>query len=206
VRDADRVRLSHVLHGRPGYPFCLRIEAEYRLHPDNGLQVIVTASNPGSRPAPYGIGSHPYLTAGAPVIDECELTLPAASWLPTTKRGIPAGPPESVEDSGFDFRQPRPIGGTRLDHAFTALLRGDDGRAWVRLAGPHGAALLWAGPGYRWLQVFTGDPLDEPHRRRALAVEPMTCPPNAFVTGTDLITIEPGGGVRHEWGVRAALD
>jgi aldose 1-epimerase len=203
ARDAGRVLLSHVLHGRSGYPFCLRIEAEYRLHGDDGLRVSVTASNPGTSPAPYGTGAHPYLTAGTPVIDECELTLPAANWLPVTDRGIPAGPPESVEGTGFDFRRPRPIGGTRLDHGFTALEPGQDGRAWVRLAGPHGAVLLWAGPGYRWLQVFTGDPLDEPHRRRALAVEPMTCPPNAFVTGTDLITIEPGGSVRHTWGVRA---
>jgi aldose 1-epimerase len=203
VHQADRVLLSHILHGRSGYPFCLRIEAEYRLHPDAGLQVSVTASNPGARPAPYGTGSHPYLTAGTPVIDDCELTLPAASWLPTTDRGIPAGPLEGVDGTRFDFRQTRLIGSTRLDHALTTLDRGEDGRAWVQLAGTDGSVRLWAGQGYRWLQVFTGDPLDEPHRRRALAVEPMTCPPNAFASGTDLITVEPGGSVRHSWGIEA---
>ena len=39
--------------------------------------------------------------------------------------------------------------------------------------------------------VFTGDPLPDVNRR-ALAVEPMTCPPNAFRTGEALIRLEPG--------------
>ena len=58
------------------------------------------------------------------------------------------------------------------------------------------------GQGYRWLQVFTGDPLDPSRRRRALAIEPMTCPPNAFVTGTDLLILQPGDSITHTWGIR----
>jgi aldose 1-epimerase len=34
-----------------------------------------------------------------------------------------------------------------------------------------------------------------------VAVEPMTCPPNAFVTGTDLIILDPGSSVTHVWGI-----
>jgi aldose 1-epimerase len=203
ARDENRVLLRHVLHGRPGYPFCLDLEAEYRLDADTGLRVQVTARNAGSGPAPYGTGSHPYLTTGTPVIDECELMLPAARWQPADQRGIPTGPTEDVSGTPFDFRSPRPIGDVRLDHAFTALHRGQDGRVRVRLTGPQGGLSLWAGEGYRWLQVFTADPLDPSHRRRALAVEPMTCPPNAFVTGADLLIIEPGDSVQHSWGVEA---
>ncbi|MGH3159738.1 MAG: aldose epimerase, partial [Streptosporangiaceae bacterium] len=73
----DHVRLRHVLLGRPGYPFCLNIEAEYRLDAEDGLRLEVTARNDGSTCAPWGTGSHPYLTAGTEVVDECELTLPA---------------------------------------------------------------------------------------------------------------------------------
>ncbi len=50
--------------------------------------------------------------------------------------------------------------------------------------------------------MFTGDPLG-PEARRALAIEPMTCPANAFVTGTDLLTIEPGGSITQQWGIQA---
>jgi len=200
--DDAAVRLSHLLHGRSGYPFCLDLAAEYRLDAGEGLQVTVTARNAGTRTAPYGTGSHPYLTAGTPGIDECELELPAAQWLPAGPRGIPAAGPKDVAGTQYDFRAARPIGGTRLDHACTGLARDADGRAWVHLAAAGRQVSLWAGQGYRWLQVFTGAPLDPPHRRRALAVEPMTCPPNAFVTGRDLISLLPGAGVRHSWGVR----
>lgn len=200
-RSERHVTLTHVLHGRPGYPFCLELSITYRLDPGQGLQVTVTALNAGSRPAPYGTGSHPYLTTGADLVDDCSLQLAASHWLPTDDRGIPSDAPREVAGSEFDFRSARPIGGTRLDHALTGLARDDQGRAWARLAGNGTGVGLWAGPGYQWLQVFTGDALGPDRRRRALAVEPMTCPPNAFVTGQDLITLGPSDSVSHQWGI-----
>jgi aldose 1-epimerase len=197
----DAVRLRHVLHGRPGYPFCLELIAEYRLSAADGLRVSVTASNAGSRPAPYGTGSHPYLTAGTPLIDECELQLPAARWLPADDRGIPHGQPEDVAGTPYDFREPRLVADGKIDHAFTALTPGQDGRAWAELSGSGVRVAFWAGQGYRWLQVFTGDALEPARRRRAIAIEPMTCPPNAFATGTDLLILQPGDSITHAWGV-----
>jgi aldose 1-epimerase len=205
-QDADAVLLRSAPHGHQGYPFCLEIETEYRLDPGTGLQVAVTAHNRGSHAAPYGTGSHPYLTVRTPSVDGCELTLPAESWLPMDDRGIPSGPPEPVKGTEYDFRQPRAIGATRLDHALTGLNRRADGRAWAYLTadGETGVRVgLWAGEGYRWLQVFTGDPLGPDRRRKAVAIEPMTCPPNAFVTGDDLLILEPGDTVTHTWGIQA---
>jgi aldose 1-epimerase len=205
-QDASAVRLRRAPHGVQGYPFSLEIEAEYRLDAGTGLQVTVAARNRGSHAAPYGTGSHPYLTVRTPSIDGCELTLPADSWLPLDDRGIPSGPPESVGGTAFDFRQARVIGSTRLDHALTGLSRDGDGRARAYLAagGEGGPRVsLWADEGYRWLQVFTGDPLGPDMRRKAVAIEPMTCPPNAFVTADDLLVLEPGEEVTHSWGVQA---
>jgi aldose 1-epimerase len=204
AHGADAVRLRHVLHGRTGYPFCLDLSVEYRLSAADGLQVTVTAENVGSRPAPYGTGSHPYLTAGTPMVDECELQLPAARWLRADDRGIPQGQPEDVTGTPFDFREARPVADTVLDHALTGLSAGPDGRAWARLSGGGVELAFWAGEGYRWLQVFTGDALEPSRRRRAIAIEPMTCPPNSFVTGTDLLTLPPGGSVTHAWGVQVS--
>ena len=86
----------------------------------------------------------------------------------------------------FDFRPAGTIGATSMDHALTGLRRDGDGRAWARLRSGGTEVALWAGPGYTWLQVFTGDPLPPARRRTAIAIEPMTCPPNAFATGDDL--------------------
>jgi len=207
-QDTSVVRLRSAPHGQQGYPFGLEIEAEYALDAAAGLRVTVAARNRGSHAAPYGTGSHPYLTVRTPSVDGCELALPADSWLPLDDRGIPSGSPEPVDGTEYDFRKPRVIGTTRLDHALTGLSRDADGRAWAYLAageGPAGGPRvgLWADQGYRWLQVFTGDPLGPGMRRKAVAIEPMTCPPNAFVTADDLLVLEPGENVTHSWGIQA---
>ena len=104
------VVLRLALLGRTGYPFRLDLEVEYHLRYTDGLTVRVTAGNAGTRPAPYGTGSHPYLAAAAPVVDGCELTLPVARWLPADSRGIPSGPAQDVAGTPFDFRAARPVG------------------------------------------------------------------------------------------------
>ena len=136
-------------------------------------------------------------------MDGCELTLPVSQWLPADQRGIPSGAPGDVAGTQFDFRAARQIGTAALDHAFTGLERDEAGLAWARLTSDGAGTALWAGPGYGWLQVFTGDTLGPERRRRAVAIEPMTCPPNAFVTGTDLLTLEPGQTITHRWGIQA---
>ena len=62
---------------------------------------------------------------------------------------------------------------------------------------------MWIGEGLDWIQAFSGDPLEEPYHRVALAVEPMSCPANAFVGGEGLLRLEPGASVTHTWGISA---
>jgi aldose 1-epimerase len=205
AHERSEVTLRSVPHGEQGYPFAVQVDVTYWLESESGLHVTVTAANKGSRPAPWGTGHHPYLAVPTPVVDECELTLPAARRLPTDEGGIPSGPPEHVTGTEFDFRAPRKIGDIRLDHAFTDLRREPDGLAWVRLSAGGVTTGLWAGDGYRWLQAFTGDALEPEHRRTALAVEPMTCPPNAFATGDDLLVLQPRETVTRRWGIRTFL-
>jgi aldose 1-epimerase len=200
--------------GQIGYPFAVQVDVTYRLAGASGLHVTVTATNKGSRPAPWGTGHHPYLAVPAlreptspgrppaPTVDECELTLPAEQWLPVDDRGIPSGKPRAVTGTDFDFRTARKVAGTKLDHAFTGLRRDSDGLAWVRLTAGGRSSGLWADAGYRWLQAFTGDPLEPAMRRTALAVEPMTCPPNAFASGEDLVILEPGEAATSRWGIK----
>ncbi|HEX3542602.1 MAG TPA: aldose 1-epimerase family protein [Acidimicrobiales bacterium] len=200
---ADRVTMGHRLHGQPGWTHVLDLTIDYHLAAD-GLTVTVTATNVGATAAPYGNGAHPYLTVGADRIDSCQLHLPVDVHIVVDERGIPTGR-EKVAGTQLDFRSPRPLGGLAIDDAFTGLQRDSDGRARVSLIGPAGTqASLWMDEAYPWVEVFTGDHLPRPDKRRTgLGVEPMSCPPNAFVSGKDLIRLEPRQSTSGTWGITA---
>ena len=163
--------------------------------------MTTTATNEGPEPCPYGAGAHPYLTLGTERIDTLVLRAPGGTVLSSDERGLPTGR-ASVEGTEFDFRQPRKIDSTRLDSCYTDLERGADGRAHVELEDPgSGNALaLWTDNRYGYLMLFTGDPLPDVSRR-SLAVEPMTCPPNAFRSGEALVRLEPGASFTSSWGI-----
>jgi aldose 1-epimerase len=197
-REPERVVLSHTLHPQPGYPFTLELAIDYTLSAD-GLRVTTTATNASERACPYGTGCHPYLTLGTPTIDPLVLQAPGRIVLQTDDRGIPAS---SAPATGqYDFREPRPIGATQLDHAFTDLERGDDGLARVELHDSDSGrgVVVWLDHTYGFVQLFTGDPLPGVNRR-SIAVEPMTCAPNAFRTG-GARTLEPGETTISTWGI-----
>ncbi|MFD7324129.1 gluconokinase, GntK/IdnK-type [Streptomyces sp. NPDC059875] len=198
----DAVRIGTTLCPQPGYPFLLEVCAEYRLGPE-GLETAISATNSGTGPAPYGAGQHPYLTVGTDLVDTVLLTVPARYRLRTDDRGLPTGR-EPVDGTAYDFRTARPIGDLRLDTAFTGLDRDARGRAIVSLADPSGlrGVDLWLGEGTRYVQVYTGDTLADPERRRrAVAVEAMSCPPDAFRSGTDLTVLEAGATHVLRWGL-----
>ena len=198
--EPHRAVMEYVLHPQPGYPFSLKISIEYALS-DRGLEVRTTATNLSTEPCPYGSGAHPYLTLGTATIDRLILRLPARTVLRSDARGLPIGT-EAVETTEYDFRQSRRISSTVLDHGFTDLERDEDGIAHVELRDPdHGTQVsLWVDQSYPYLMLFSGDPLPDVCRR-SLAVEPMTCPPNALRTGEALIRLEPRSSFTGIWGI-----
>lgn len=194
---SDQVHLRFRLHPQPGWPFPIRCDLRYALT-GSELTVRTSLENLGSAPAPVAAGAHPYLSAGDGLVDDCVLTVPAQTYLPTDDRGIPLDA-RPVQGSDHDFRTGRRIGEQHVDEAFGEV----DPDPVVRLERPDGHVVeLWAGAGYRWLEVFTGDTLAPERRRRGLGVEPMTAPPNALATGTDLVVLQPGQALELAWGVR----
>jgi aldose 1-epimerase len=198
-QEADRAVLEHRLHPTPGYPFTLDLRVEYSLA-DDGLTVRAEATNVGEEPCPYGFGAHPYLSGGGNLVNELELRVSAETALISNERSIPVGR-QSVDGTELDFRTAKPLGSVQLDHCFTDLARDGDGRARIELGG---RATLWADETYPYVMVFTGDALPDV-ARRSVAVEPMTCAPNAFRSGDGLIRLEPGQTHSGSWGVTPAL-
>jgi aldose 1-epimerase len=201
-RETDRVVMAIRLHPLDGYPFALDVRVTYELS-DTGLTVSTSATNIGERACPYGAGQHPYLSAGGGLIDDCALELPAETHILTDQqRKLPIGH-ALVEGTYFDFRTPRPIGEQHLDFAFTDLARDDTGIARAGLSAPDGARVeLWVDKHYSTIELYTGDDLAPDRRRRGLAVEPMTCVPNAFQSGKGLVRLEPGATFTARWGTR----
>ena len=166
-------------------------------------------------PRPGAPGPHPYLVAGAGHVDDWTLALPADQVLAVTPdRLIPIGlrTVDADDPERFDFREARQIGTVEIDHAYTALNRDADGLATVRLtdAAGSGVEMVWdaACP---WVQVHTSDKgVGKPGHRTGLAVEPMTCAPDAFNADAydydaGLIVLEPGASTEASWRISAVL-
>jgi aldose 1-epimerase len=201
--DTDRVIVGTTLHPCQGYPFGLDVRIEYVLN-GIGLAIRTTAVNIGAQPCPYGTGQHPYLFVGTDTIDPCYLQIRADRWMPTDDRGLPTGEVR-VEDSPYDFRTARPIGKHDIDCTFTGLTRDSDGLAWVRFGAPNGRGVeLWLDRGHPYVEIYTAHTQPQPHWRRGLGVEPMTCPPNAFRSGAGLRRLKPGERATTRWGVQPA--
>ncbi|MCI0574094.1 MAG: aldose 1-epimerase family protein [Myxococcaceae bacterium] len=199
-RDDAAVLLRCHLHPQPGYPFSLELTVRWSLGP-SGLTAEHTATNVGAGPCPFGLGVHPYLLVQGVRADGLQLTVPATRLLRTDEAGIPTGE-LAVAGTSLDFGSPRLIGPAVVDSAFTGLTRTPDGHAHVAVRAPDGRGVeVWMDTAFGYVQVFTGDTLPEPRRRRAVAVEPMTCPPDAFRSGTGVVVLQPGDTWRGTWGL-----
>ena len=196
TRRDNLATVECVIDDEPGYPFGVRLSTTWSLS-DEGLRAEHAAQGLGPGAAPFGLGVHPYLILPGVAVPDLALAVPAEQVLLADQRGLPAEGHE-VAGTEFDFRKERVIGTTVLDHAFTGF--GEERS--VRIASGEAAVELWFDEAIPWVQVFTGDTLAPPRRRRSVAVEPMTCPADAFNSGTDLITLETGQVWRGTWGIR----
>jgi len=188
--SAHGITLSHQLRGREGYPFALDLAVGYELD-SAGVVVTLRATNAGPGRAPFGAGLHPYLR----LTGDITLQVPANTRVPIDDRLLPTGPPTPLSGTELDFRHARRLGDQRLDTCFGDLDRGAAGVASLTLAGPR-RLVVWMDDAFHFVQVFTAD--------GAIAVEPMTCAPDAFNTGDGLLVLEPGASFTGRCGLTAS--
>ncbi|NNN12881.1 MAG: aldose 1-epimerase family protein, partial [Acidimicrobiaceae bacterium] len=183
---------SLVLYPCAGWPFTLDAWIEYSLG-KTGLSVITRVKNIGVDPAPFGTGAHPYFKLGDYRVDSLLLEVPASIYYPVQERGIP-GPGKPCAGSPCNLSSPAPIGNLEFDIAMSGLKRDQDGVAHVSLIDPSGDSItLWMDKKYDFIQIYSADRVLDPNRRRmSIALEPMTCAPDAFNSGNGLITLNPG--------------
>lgn len=191
-QESDTAMLAYRIDSPVGYPFSLDLRLTYRL--DDGLGLALEATNTGSRRAPYGCGFHPYLVPGPVPVDDASVSLEAPTRITVTAdRLLPTG---STSTAGTDHDladRPR-LGNLVLDDMFTGVTADDEG---VGRAVAGGVEIWWDAAALPYVQTFT------PPERNALAIEPCSCPANAFRSGEGLVVLEPGATHCATIGIRA---
>lgn len=198
--EDDQVTLEHDMPPQPGYPWPLHLRSTWSVGAD-GLRGEHVVTNQGGRPCPFGFSVHPYLYVPGVPIEDMLLQVPGRSRLLLDGRLLPIGAAR-VFGGEMDYTEPRRIGGAVLDVAFGDIIRDADGGSAVSLTTADGrGARVWADDKFSWWQVYTSDTLRAERRRRSVAIEPMTCPPDAFRSGRDVIVLEPGESWTGVWGI-----
>ena len=198
-RTEASITLGAVIHPQHGWPFLLDTWIRYEVTAD-GLTATHGARNLSERSAPYAAGTHPYPRIGAHDVADLVLTVPASEYLEVDERLDPIA--WRAVSGGTDLRGGVRVGDLDLDTAFRALAPVDGVTA--TLTAPDGARLeVWQDADWRYLQVFTTPIFPKADGLgTAVAIEPMTAPPDALNSGDHLIWLEPGETYEGSWGFR----
>jgi aldose 1-epimerase len=197
-KKVDSVTSRVRIHPQPGWPGTLEAMITHQVSAD-GLTVTVEATNIGADELPFGYGAHPYLTVGESTVDDVSLSVPAGAYLEVDDRLLPTKI-SPVDGTLYDLRPGPVLGSTSLDTAMTDLVRDPDGRWRVKVVFGERYAELWGDEAMKWTQIFTGGP----NRDWSIAIEPMTCGPDAFNPGPthdDLTILSPGEVFVGQWGI-----
>lgn len=197
-RTESALTLAATIFPTRGYPFEVDTTVRYELGSD-GITVTHTLTNSGDVTAPVAVGSHPYLRVGDVATDDLTVTVPAASRFETDARLNPIAE-NPVDGTRYDLRGGVRIAGLAVDDAFGTL----EGDRSSRITAPDGRYTeLWQGPEFAWTQVFVSRifPRDGV-LGSAIAIEPMTAPPNALNSGHGLRWLTPGERWELSWGIR----
>lgn len=199
-RDESSVTLGAVVFPQHGYPFHLDTTVRYELV-ENGLDVTHQVHNLSDAKAPVAIGTHPFLTIGDVPSEDLSLTVYAATRFEVDARLNPIREID-VEGPNYDLRGGRPVKDLHLDDAFGGLITVDGVSAVLRAPDGREVRLL-QDDNHPFVQVFTTrDFPKKGGKGLAVAVEPMTAPPNAFNSGIGVHWVEPGDSWTVGWGIR----
>ena len=154
------------------FPFPHAIEIEASLGED-GLRVETAVTPTGGVPVPVSFGWHPYFRVPG-ARDRWSLRLPAREHLGLDRKGIPTG--ASTRESTGPLR----LAGVALDDLYAL---GRDRR--FNLSGGDRTITVRFGAGYPYAQLYA------PPGKAFAAIEPMTAPTDALVSGSCPI-VEPG--------------
>jgi aldose 1-epimerase len=206
IAEHRKNRVTFVVDYAPdttAYPAALQASVTYSLDED-GMTCRFSVKNIGYKAAPVGVGFHPYFVVSDGLIDADVLQLPMRSVLEFDDVLIPTGDVLPVADTPLDFMEPRAIGATRFNTCYLDPIRDEDGNTNITLSSPETgrSTTVWMDDAFGFVVLYSGDPLPDTHRRRSLAIEPMTCGSDAFNHPEwGLVSLPAGETFSGTWGV-----
>ena len=176
-----------------GYPFSFDLQIDYLLN-KNGLTMTTHMTNTGTEALPVGDGWHLYFRCPSN-IDDCLLTLPSETILVPDATLIPTG----VDKPYTDFNTSKIFSNTTFDDCFTISQKNKIAEVVLTDVAHDLSVISWQETGdnkYNFLQIYS------PSHRKSLAIEPMTCQPDAFNNGEGVIVLQPQENKQWQCGVK----
>lgn len=170
------------------FPFPHLVGLEARLT-GSTLTIVTTVRATGEATVPVSFGYHPYFRLPGIDRSEWEIELPVSQRLGLDPRMLPTGKRDPAEVA------PGRLGSRTFDDAFTASR---DAEPLVLSGGGRRIEVVFDS-GYPYAQVYA--PADDD----VVALEPMTAPTNALVSGgPDLVLLAPGETYRATFSITVA--
>lgn len=173
-----------------GYPFAFQIDVTYLVDLHGVLSCTTKITNLDDRPLPFGDACHPYFSLGC-ALQETTLTMPSCKQLQQTD-DLPNGQTHPFTD----FVEPSSLSQYELNHCFEF-----EGSAPIQLSfermDKRAKLTFTQDASYPFIQLYT------PPSEASLAIEPMTCPANAFNNKIGLLHLAPGESSSFHWQCQA---
>jgi len=200
----NSVRLSYKItkkeYEKNGYPFSVKIEIVYSLD-EKGMKVETKITNTGEEKAPFGLGFHPYFTAGTDKVDNISLKINAKKLVEFDDTLLPTGKMIELHGGELDYNQEKQIGDNIIDNCFTELGY-NDGICKTEISAGETKNIIWQDEGFDFLQMYSADTIGDKFMRAGFAIEPQTCTGFAFNKHEmGLKTLGPNESYKAVWGV-----
>lgn len=169
-----------------GYPFAFRLDTHFHINSVGALTCTTSITNLSDQTMPFGDAWHPYFSLGSDR-SECLLHMPSCFELEHIE-DLPSG-----QRSLFtDFIKPTSLAEYQLNHCFEF---GPQTPIELTLSRADNRACLTyrQDANYPYIQLYT------PASEQSIAIEPMTCPANAFNNHIGLLHLAPGQHQSFQW-------
>ncbi|MEP2023998.1 MAG: hypothetical protein ABJH98_01570 [Reichenbachiella sp.] len=180
--------LGHEYNGTDqGYPFVYALKLTYQFGTEE-VSIKTEIENTSNTSIPMGDGWHPYFRFDH--LDHVQMKMGKANRLSSNFGNQLNGT--------HGFEQSRAIGSESLDDCFE-VKGGERFSLQLRDEAQDLALEIWQeneSQKYKYLQIYT------PPTRKSIAIEPVTCLPNAFNTGEGLIILKPNEKVSMSFGIK----